>query len=198
MLACAARGARWPVAAALVWALAWIVVGRTTDAPESAATAVAAGDRRSGRPRGDGSATRGSDAHDGGLTHVDTDVVVIGAGLAGLACAGALTGSGLDVLVLEAGDAVGGRVRTDRVDGFLLDRGFQLLNPAYPAVRRLVDLPALGLQPFAAGVAVRRADGPAGWSPTRDGRRGGCPRRCAAGSCDRASWPPSPAGRRPS
>ncbi len=85
---------------------------------------------------------------------MDTDVVVIGAGLAGLACAGALTGAGLDVLVLEAGDAVGGRVRTDRVDGFLLDRGFQLLNPAYPAVRRLVDLPALGLQPFAAGVAV--------------------------------------------
>ena len=90
---------------------------------------------------------------------MDTDVVVVGAGLAGLACAGALTGAGLDVLVLEAGSCVGGRVRTDRVDGFLLDRGFQLLNPAYPAVRRLVDLPALGLQSFAAGVAVRRTDG---------------------------------------
>ncbi len=94
-----------------------------------------------------------------GLTAVDTDVVVIGAGLAGLACAGELTRAGLDVLVLEAGDAVGGRVRTDHVDGFLLDRGFQLLNPAYPAVRRLVDVPALGLQTFAAGVAVRRRDG---------------------------------------
>ena len=89
----------------------------------------------------------------------DADVVVVGAGLAGLACAGRLTRNGLDVVVLEAGPAVGGRVRTDRVDGFLLDRGFQLLNPAYPAVRRLVDVGALGLQSFDAGVAVRRRDG---------------------------------------
>jgi predicted NAD/FAD-binding protein len=89
----------------------------------------------------------------------DADVVVIGAGLAGLACAGAILRAGREVVVLEAGDAVGGRVRTDLVDGFLLDRGFQLLNPAYPAVRRLVDVAALGLQSFDAGVAVRRQDG---------------------------------------
>jgi len=86
---------------------------------------------------------------------MDTDVVVVGAGLAGLRCATALEAFGLDVVVLEAADAVGGRIRTDYVDGFRVDRGFQLLNPAYPAVRRWVDVPALRLQPFGAGVAAR-------------------------------------------
>jgi glycine/D-amino acid oxidase-like deaminating enzyme len=83
------------------------------------------------------------------------DVVVVGAGLAGLRCAQALSDAGRDVVVLEASDRVGGRIRTDRVDGFLVDHGFQLLNPAYPAVRRWVDVDALGLQPFGAGVAAR-------------------------------------------
>jgi phytoene dehydrogenase-like protein len=66
---------------------------------------------------------------------MDTDVVVVGAGLAGLQSARRLERLGLRVTVLEAGDAVGGRVRTDKVDGFLCDRGFQVLNPSYPAVR---------------------------------------------------------------
>ncbi len=82
------------------------------------------------------------------------EVVIVGAGLAGLTCAVELTRRGLDVAVLEASDAVGGRIRTDRVDGMLLDRGFQLLNPAYPALTGLVDLPALDLQPFQSGVVV--------------------------------------------
>ncbi len=82
------------------------------------------------------------------------DVVVIGAGLAGLTCAVELTRRGHDVVVLEASDAVGGRIRTDRVDGMLLDRGFQLLNPAYPALTGLVDLPGLMLQSFEPGIAV--------------------------------------------
>ena len=82
------------------------------------------------------------------------DVVVVGAGLAGLACARALTGHGLDVRVLEAGDAVGGRVRTDHVDGYTLDRGFQVLNTAYPALRGLVDLDALDLRPFDAAAGI--------------------------------------------
>ncbi len=89
---------------------------------------------------------------------LDTDVVVVGAGLAGLRCARALVDRGHDVVVLEREDAVGGRIRTDHVDGFALDRGFQLLNPAYRAVRRWVDVDALGLQPFAAGVAARVDD----------------------------------------
>ncbi len=84
------------------------------------------------------------------------DVVVVGAGLAGLMCAVALEERGLDVRVVEAQDVVGGRVQTDVVDGHRCDRGFQLLNPAYPAVRRYVDVEALRLQTFGAGVEVRR------------------------------------------
>lgn len=89
----------------------------------------------------------------------EVDVAVVGAGLAGLRCAAVLHGAGREVMVLEASDAVGGRIRTDRVDGFLVDRGFQLLNPAYPAVRRWIDVDALGLQPFGAGVAAVTDDG---------------------------------------
>jgi phytoene dehydrogenase-like protein len=58
------------------------------------------------------------------------DVVIVGAGLAGLAAARHLTQQGLDVAVLEASGEVGGRVRTDLVDGLRLDHGFQLYNPA--------------------------------------------------------------------
>lgn len=85
----------------------------------------------------------------------DCDVVVIGAGLAGLTAASSLEDDGLRVLVLEAADAVGGRVRTDVVDGYRCDRGFQLLNPAYPLVAKLVDLDALDLHSFGAGVLIR-------------------------------------------
>ncbi len=87
------------------------------------------------------------------------DVVVIGAGLAGLRCAGLLADAGLDVVVIDAGDAVGGRQRTDLVDGFRVDRGFQVLNPAYPALRRSVDLDALALGSFPVGVRVRTDHG---------------------------------------
>ena len=92
------------------------------------------------------------------VNSMDTEVVVVGAGLAGLQCARRLRDLGHEVLVLEAADEVGGRVRTDLVDGFRCDRGFQVLNPAYPAVRRWVDLAALELQSFRAGVLVRTED----------------------------------------
>jgi predicted NAD/FAD-dependent oxidoreductase len=88
----------------------------------------------------------------------DCDVVVVGAGLAGLECARTLHEGGLDVRVLEAGDAVGGRVRSERIDGFTVDGGFQLLNPAYPAVAARVDVVALRLRPFWPAVGVRRED----------------------------------------
>ncbi|WP_281268669.1 NAD(P)/FAD-dependent oxidoreductase [Vallicoccus soli] len=83
-----------------------------------------------------------------------TDVVVVGAGLAGLAAARHLVAAGLAVRVLEASDGVGGRVRTDAVDGLLLDRGFQLYNPGYPEGQRMLDHEALDLRPYVAGVVV--------------------------------------------
>src|SRR5690606_20820942 len=70
------------------------------------------------------------------LMGADDPVVVVGAGLAGLACATTLHRAGRPVRVLEAADGVGGRVRTDIVDGFRLDRGFQVLLTAYPEAHR--------------------------------------------------------------
>lgn len=83
------------------------------------------------------------------------DVIVVGGGLAGLACAGEITRQGGRVLLVEASDGVGGRIRTDEVDGFLLDRGFQVLLEAYPECRQWLDYPALHLRPFYSGTVVR-------------------------------------------
>ncbi len=82
-------------------------------------------------------------------------VLVIGAGLAGLACARRLMRYGIQVVVLEASDAVGGRVRTDLVEGYRLDRGFQVLLTGYPEVRHQLDTAALRLHPFHPGACVR-------------------------------------------
>lgn len=87
------------------------------------------------------------------------DVVVVGAGLAGLNAALTLQEAGRQVVVLDAHDRVGGRVRTDEVDGFLIDRGFQILNPAYPELQRLGILEELDLRPFDVGVMVSLEDG---------------------------------------
>ncbi len=87
----------------------------------------------------------------------EADVAVVGAGLAGLACALTLAAAGREVVVLEASDGPGGRVRTDVVDGFRLDRSFQVLLTAYPAARRWFDLAALDLRAFAPGVVVHGA-----------------------------------------
>ncbi|MFD5827424.1 NAD(P)/FAD-dependent oxidoreductase [Lentzea sp. NPDC060358] len=80
-------------------------------------------------------------------------IVVVGAGLAGLNAALELTAAGQQVTVLEAGDEVGGRVRTDVVDGVRFDRGFQILLPAYPDLARL-DLGPFPLRPLRSGVFV--------------------------------------------
>lgn len=83
------------------------------------------------------------------------DVVIVGGGLAGLACALELSTGGARPLVLEAEEEVGGRVRTDVHDeGFLLDRGFQVLLEAYPECRRLLDYEALELRAFYPGALV--------------------------------------------
>ena len=88
----------------------------------------------------------------------DADVIVVGAGLAGLACAVHLTAAGRSVLVLEASDGVGGRVRSDVVDGFILDRGFQVLLTAYPEAQAMLDYRALDLRCFRPGTLVQVAD----------------------------------------
>lgn len=83
------------------------------------------------------------------------DVVIVGAGVAGLACAQDLMRAQVSCTVLEASDAVGGRVRTDSVDGFLLDRGFQILLTAYPEVQQRLDVDALDLSLFDPGAVIR-------------------------------------------
>ncbi|KAL0422347.1 UNVERIFIED_CONTAM: putative lysine-specific histone demethylase 1 [Sesamum latifolium] len=83
-----------------------------------------------------------------------TGVIVVGAGLAGLAAATRLQSENIPFLLLEASDAVGGRVRTDFVDGFTLDRGFQIFITAYPEARKLLDYDSLGLQRFYSGAKV--------------------------------------------
>jgi phytoene dehydrogenase-like protein len=90
------------------------------------------------------------------MTSESVESLVIGAGLSGLAAAVRLHEAGREVLVLEASDAVGGRVRTDRVDGFLLDRGFQVYLDAYPESGAFLDLAALDLKPFEPGALVWR------------------------------------------
>ena len=82
------------------------------------------------------------------------NVVVVGAGLAGLSCARVLRERGADVTVLEASDDVGGRVRTDQVDGFLLDRGFQVIFTSYPAAQKHLDMAALNLRAFDPGAII--------------------------------------------
>jgi phytoene dehydrogenase-like protein len=87
---------------------------------------------------------------------VEVDVVIIGGGLAGLAAARRLDRAGVEWLLVEASDRIGGRVATDIIDGWRLDRGFQVLNTAYPRLPALVDIDALDMRYFTAGVLVRR------------------------------------------
>ncbi|KAM1055564.1 hypothetical protein FF1_029092 [Malus domestica] len=81
-------------------------------------------------------------------------VIIIGGGLAGLAAATHLNSQNTPFLLLEASDAVGGRVRTDVVNGFLLDRGFQIFITAYPEAQKLLDYQSLDLQKFYSGARI--------------------------------------------
>jgi phytoene dehydrogenase-like protein len=89
------------------------------------------------------------------------EVAIVGAGLAGLSAARELAIHGVDVRVFDSADGVGGRVRSDVVDGFTLDRGFQLYNPAYPEAARVLDHEALELRALVRGMDI-----------VRNGRRG--------------------------
>src|SRR6267378_5475754 len=81
----------------------------------------------------------------------DPDVLIIGAGLAGLACARHLADAAVPFQIVEASDGIGGRVLTDEVEGFMLDRGFQVLFTAYPEAQRTLDYHALDLKKFTPG-----------------------------------------------
>ena len=85
----------------------------------------------------------------------EVDVVVVGAGLAGLSCARHLINRNVSLVVLEADDRIGGRLKTDLLDGFLLNHGFQVLQTAYPEARRQLDYHRLDLKPFAPGAIIR-------------------------------------------
>ena len=104
------------------------------------------------------------------------DVLIIGGGLSGLCCALRLHQGGLSFQVLEADNRIGGRIKTDRVDGFLLDHGFQVLLAAYPEAERVLDYDALNLCSFYPGALIhyrnrfyRFADP---WRHPMDGLRG--------------------------
>ncbi len=86
---------------------------------------------------------------------VEHDVIVVGGGIAGLACARRLLAAGRRPLVLERSNTIGGRVRTDEVNGFLLDHGFQVLPLAYPEARAALDYGRLDLGRFERGAIVR-------------------------------------------
>jgi len=90
------------------------------------------------------------------MDQIKQRVAIIGAGAAGLACARTLLAAGAGVTVLEKSDRVGGRIATDQTDGFLIDRGFQVLLTTYPEIDRQLDRAALDLRPFERGALVHK------------------------------------------
>ena len=83
------------------------------------------------------------------------EVIIVGAGLAGLSCARSLMENDIPFLILEADQRIGGRLKTDIIDGFTLNHGFQVLQTAYPEARRVLAYDRLGLKPFAPGAIIR-------------------------------------------
>ncbi len=89
------------------------------------------------------------------LVYKKADVAIVGAGIAGLTAAYQLQKKGYKVQVFEAAKEVGGRIRTDKVEGFLLDRGLQLFYTSYPEVKSFIDSKKLNVKPIYNGALVR-------------------------------------------
>jgi phytoene dehydrogenase-like protein len=126
------------------------------------------------------------------------DVVVVGAGVAGLSAARRLTSAGVTTLVLEAAHEVGGRMTTEKVDGFRLDRIGQLLSTAYPELRAGTGLEGPVLRPFAPGVLLH-SDGRHHRAGVQPGARGARSARGALHAVRALASAPRPGGgpRRP-
>lgn len=86
-------------------------------------------------------------------------ITIIGAGISGLTAAVYLHQKGFKIQILEASDRAGGRIKTDIIDGFRLDRGFQVLLTEYPETKRLLDYKKLNLKRFLPGATVLYDDG---------------------------------------
>lgn len=88
-----------------------------------------------------------------------SDIIIVGAGLSGLTAAKLLKASGRNIRLIDASDGIGGRVRTDNVEGFQLDRGFQVLLTAYPEAKKLLNYRALDLRCFEPGAVILNESG---------------------------------------
>ena len=88
------------------------------------------------------------------MTTEDIKIHIIGGGISGLIAAQVLENYGFAPIVLEASDRVGGRVKTDLVNGYLLDHGFQVLLSNYPAAKKYLNYKELELQEFKSGAAI--------------------------------------------
>ena len=87
-------------------------------------------------------------------TDRNENIIIIGGGLAGLTAARKLHENNIEFTLLEASDRIGGKLKTDVVDGFLLDHGFQIFLNAYPEVKKWLDLDKLNLQAFSSGAIL--------------------------------------------
>lgn len=101
-----------------------------------------------------------------------SDVVIVGGGLSGLTAAKILKAAGKSIKLIEACDRIGGRVRTDYIDGFLFDRGFQVLLTAYPEAKEILNYKSLNLHYFDPGAIILNEGGITAISdPTRNPRK---------------------------